>query len=165
MQGEIFGNRVVVDVNEGSELLNKNFGVKKDNKIFLFPEEALYLTELGKLNVKYKNKNLNFKELLSIFKIKDLWSKYLVYKDLRSNGYIPKEALKYGGDFRVYDKDQSLESHSKWICIVIKDYDVLSPRQLSAIARVTHTVRKKLLIAVVDKEDEITYYELDWIKI
>lgn len=167
MRGILIGNRVILDAGTSSELIDSFFGTKQDGKLILSSEEALYLVEKGKIDVYEKGKKLTFNSLLRKFsKVKDFWTKYVVYRDLRDKGYIAKEALKYGGDFRVYYKgEKPMEEHSRWICIAIKDTDFIKPRVLSAIVRVTHTVRKKLLIAVVDKEDEVTYYELDWIKI
>jgi len=37
---------------------------------------------------------------------KKIQIKYPVFKDLREKGYIVKTALKFGADFRIYDKGQ-----------------------------------------------------------
>ena len=42
--------------------------------------------------------------------------KLKVYSDLRVKGYVVKTALKFGGDFRVYDKGvRPGEDHAKWV--------------------------------------------------
>lgn len=58
--------------------------------------------------MKYKdNKPLSFEELYEYARNVEerLCLKYLVYKDLRTRGYIVKTGLKYGADFRLYERE------------------------------------------------------------
>ena len=93
--------------------------------------------------------------------IKERESRYPVFKDLRNKGYIVKTALKFGGDFRVYKKTKE---HAKWIVFVDYESKKLTWQEFSAKNRVAHSTNKKLLLAIVDEEGDIIYYEVKWLK-
>ena len=120
---------------------------------------------------------------------KKILVKYSVYQDMRSKGYLLKTALKFGADFRVYDKGKrpgkvtkgslgkakevgvkgSLGkakevAHAKWILYPVSESDDLTWHEFSAKNRVAHSTKKNLLIAVVDSEGDVTYYEISWKK-
>ena len=91
--------------------------------------------------------------------------KYAVFKDLREKGYIVKTALKFGADFRVYPKGvKPGKKHAKWIVFVEHETGKLTWHEFAAKNRVAHSTRKNLLLAIVDEEGDITYYEVRWIK-
>ncbi|MBT3262015.1 tRNA-intron lyase [Candidatus Woesearchaeota archaeon] len=131
-------------------------------------QEALYLLECNKLIIfSTTNKELTSDEFLKkARKIdKNFWIRYLVFKDLRSRGYIVKTALKFGADFRVYDKGiKPGEDHAKWVVFPVHESNTLTWHDFSAKNRVSHSTRKKLLMAIVDNEDDVTYYEIAWKK-
>ena len=146
---------------------SKRFGEQKNDKIVYSLYEALYLLEKGQIEIYQKNKSLDFQELLrkTIKKDKKAHIKYLVFKDIRQRGYIIKTALKFGADFRVYEKGAKPgNEHAKWIFYPISENDILRWHEFSAKQRVAHSTKKKLLIAVVDEEEDIIYYEVSWIR-
>jgi tRNA-intron endonuclease len=159
---------ITEDSGEAKELYNQSrFGsMLEDGKVQLSLFEALYLLEKKKLNiVDYKNKKIKFDDFLKkAQKIeKDFWIKYSVFKDMRDRGYIVKTALKFGADFRVYDRGvKPGEDHAKWIVYPVHEGDTLKWHEFSAKNRVAHSTRKKLLIGVVDAENDVTYYEIRW---
>ena len=84
---------------------------------------------------------------------------------MRSKGYIVKTALKFGAEFRVYDKGiKQGQDHAKWILYASKESDNLNWHDFSAKTRVAHSTKKNLLIAIVDDESDVTYYEISWIR-
>ena len=93
---------------------------------------------------------------------KKLLLRLTVYKNLRERGLIPKTALKYGADFRIY---KSKTGHSKWICFVDSEKNSLSWQEFSSKTRVAHSTKKNLLLAIVDGENDVTYYEVNWKKL
>ena len=145
--------------------LNKKskFGEKIGEKIQYALSEALFLVETGKMQVFQKEKLIPKKDLLKKLQRIDkrLEIKYPVFKDLRKKGYIVKTALKFGGDFRVYTKK---EKHAKWIVFVDHESKKLTWQEFSAKNRVAHSTNKKLLLAIVDEESGIIYYEVNWLK-
>lgn len=154
--------------NEAVSLLKKSyFGKQIEDKIQYTLVETLYLAETKKLKVFSKNKELELKELEK--KLSDLDKKfnikYAVYKNLRKQGYIVKTGLKFGADFRVYEKNKTPEnSHAKWLVFVEHETNKNSWQDFSAKNRVAHSTKKKLLIAIVDEENDVLYYEINWIK-
>lgn len=141
------------------------FGEKNENKIDYSASEAFYLKEEKKMTI-FSNKNeLSTEAILKNLKKNDkrFEIKYAVYKDMRKKGYILKSALKFGADFRVYDKGvKPSQDHACWLVIALKDSEILSWIELAGKARIAHSTKKKLLIAVVDEESCISYYEFNW---
>ena len=104
---------------EAFSLFEKSrFGEKVGGKIqYSFPE-TIFLVEKNKMEIFSRNKKVSHKELLKkIHKFdKRINIKYLVFKDLREKGYVVKTALKFGADFRIYEKGAGVgKEHSKWI--------------------------------------------------
>ena len=93
------------------------------------------------------------------------WVKYCVYKDMRNRGYIIKTALKFGADFRVYERGvKPGDDHAKWILYAVSERQQNSWHDFSSKNRVAHSTKKKLLLGVVDDESDVTYYEVKWVK-
>lgn len=129
--------------------------------------EALYLLERDKMDVYSGRRRLDFDSFLRKAQRleRNFWVRYCVFKDLRNRGYIVKTALKFGADFRVYDKGvKPGEDHARWIVYPFYETDTLTWYEFSARNRVAHSTKKKLLMAVVDDEGEPTYYEVGWVR-
>jgi len=143
------------------------FGEKKQDKIVYSIFEALYLLEKNKLEVFFKKKKMNFENLMSEAREKDrkVKIKYLVFRNMRDRGFIVKTALKFGADFRVYARGiKPGQDHAKWILYPISENSELTWHEFSAKNRVAHSTKKNLLIGIVDEEEDVTYYEIRWIK-
>jgi tRNA-intron endonuclease, archaea type len=92
--------------------------------------------------------------------------KAAVYTAARKNGYILKTALKYGADFRVYERGISPgDEHSTWLCYACAEHERMSMTEYVARNRVAHSTRKKLLLGIVDTEGSVTFYENGWVKL
>jgi len=95
----------------------------------------------------------------------NFWIRYIVFKDMRNRGYIVKTALKFGADFRVYDRGiKPGEDHAKWIVFPAHEGSTLTWHDFSAKNRVAHSTKKKLLMGIVDAEGDVTYYEIRWVR-
>lgn len=143
------------------------FGEPVGDKIHYSLSEALFLVEKGTLVVLSKNKEIQKKDLIKKLQRidKKISLKYLVYKDLRERGYVVKTALKFGADFRVYPKGKRPGSeHAKWIVFAEHESNKLTWHEFSAKNRVAHSTKKNLLLAIVDEEGKISYYEVSWVK-
>ena len=159
-----------VSRDEAKELYDKNrFGTMLDSgKLQLSLLESLYLMEKKKIEVlDGKNKPIIFEKFLKkARKVEpNFWIRYCVYKDMRDRGYITKTALKFGADFRVYDRGvKPGEDHAKWIIYPVYEGGTLTWYDFAAKNRVAHSTKKNLLLAIVDEENSITYYEVRWLK-
>ncbi len=142
-------------------------GEKKNNKIEYSLLEALYLISQNKMSLVANKKNLAEEEFIKKARKADkrIEIKFPVYKDMRNKGYILKTALKFGADFRVYKKGvKPGEDHSLWILYAVKESESHSWYDFAAKNRVAHSTKKNLLIGIVDDEDDVTYYEIRWMK-
>src|SRR3989338_9454783 len=130
--------------------------------------EALYL--LDRKNIKVvdpKNKSIDFEALLKKGQKIDpnLFVRYAVFKDIRNKGYIIKTALKFGADFRVYDSGiKPGEDHAKWVVFPVHETSTMTWYDFSAKNRVAHSTKKRLLLGIVDDEQDVTYYEVRWLR-
>lgn len=164
MDSELFGDIVIVDNEKAIRIHEKShYGIIEQEKLHLSLIEALYLLEKDKIKI-FKNKNqLNREEIIRIVQDKDLMPKYLVFKDLRNRGYVVKTGFKYGSEFRLYERGKSPgNGHSHYLVKVVREEQNLPLKDLSSYVRVAHGVNKKLLLAVVDDEGDITYYQIEW---
>lgn len=140
-------------------------GEMVEGRIQYSMQEAMLLLEEKKMDIYEKSKKISFKKFLEQCKEidKKFLTKYSVFKDLRKRGYIVKTALKFGAEFRVYEKGkQPGEEHARWILYPVKETDMLTWHDFSAKNRVAHSTKKRLLIAIVDEENDVTYYEVAW---
>ena len=86
---------------------------------------------------------------------KKIDTKYSVFKDMRKKGHILKTALKFGADFRAYEKGKMPgEEHAKWLVFSEKETGKFSWSEFSAKNRVAHSTKKILLLAIVDEEGD-----------
>jgi len=143
------------------------FGEPVGEKIQYSLSESMFLVEKNRMEIFSGKKKLAKQELTNKFRKIDkrFQIKYIVFCDLREKGYIVKTALKFGADFRVYDKGNLPgREHAKWIVFADHESRRLTWQDFSAKNRVAHSTKKKLLLAIVDEENDITYYEVGWIK-
>jgi len=139
-----------------------------DGRVQLSLTEAIYLLEKKKL-VAYdsRNKLIDFESFLKKSQKKEpnFWVRYSVYKDIRNRGYIIKTALKFGADFRIYDRGvKPGEDHARWVVFPVHEGSSLTWYEFSAKNRVAHSTKKKLLIGAVDDENDVTYWEVRWLR-
>lgn len=134
-------------------------------KLQLSPIETLFLLDKEKIVVKDKRtgRKLDSNKLTSkLSKLDpDLLLKYSVYSDLRSRGYVVKTGLKFGTHFRLYERGaRPGEGHAPYLVHAIPEGSRMTPADLARAVRLAHSVRKKMMFAIVDDEGDITYYSL-----
>ena len=144
------------------------FGEKKRGKVEYAGIEALFLVGEGKMEVFSGKKEIGEEELFRKLKRKDkkIEKKFAVFADLRKKGYIVKTALKFGAEFRVYDKGvKPGKEHARWILYSVKESENLYWHDFVAKNRVAHSTKKNLLIGLVDEEGDVIYYEVGWVRV
>lgn len=168
IKAHLIGQTIFSNEEEAFSLNEKSsFGEKVGEKIQYTLAEALYLIEKKKIELYNQKKKITFKDLLEKTRKvdKNIQIKYPVFKDLRDKGYIVKTALKFGADLRVYDKGiRPGKDHAKWLLYTVHESQRLTWHEFSAKNRVAHSTKKNLLIAIVDEEGDITYYEIRWVR-
>lgn len=168
IQTNLLGGIISSNSQEAFQLYEKSrFGEKIGEKIQYTYSEAIYLTEEQKADIYFGKKLLSKDELIKKLKKRDkkIEIKYPVFRDLRKKGYVVKTALKFGADFRVYKKGiKPGQDHAKWIVFADYETKTLNWQEFSSKNRIAHSTKKKLLLAIVDEESDVTYYEVNWIK-
>ena len=148
------------------ELYNKSrYGEPQKDKFHYSLPEALYLLERGKFKIKSGRTTLNLDKFLRKANKVDpnFLTRYSVFKDLRKRGYIVKTALKFGADFRVYDRGiKPGEDHALWVVFPVSESEKFTWFEFAAKNRVAHSTKKKVLLGIVDAEQDVTYYEVHW---
>ena len=140
-----------------------------DGRVQLALTEAMYLLERGKITLAAARGKAVITPEVFLRKAtklqKNFWIKYCVFKDIRDRGYIIKTALKFGADFRVYDRGvKPGEDHARWIIYPVHEGNTMTWQEFSAKNRVAHSTKKRLLIGVVDDEGDVSYWEVRWMR-
>ncbi len=136
------------DSDTARELYNQGrYGALADKKVQLSFIEAYFLLKKAKIKIKDKTGKRVSEDLFlrkAQRKEKQFWVKHAVFNNLRERGYIVKTALKFGADFRVYDRGvKPGEDHAKWIVYPVYETDVMTWYDFSAKNRVAHSTKKK----------------------
>lgn len=138
-----------------------------DGRVELSLLEALFLLESKKVQVVTSRAQLSFEELWRRASRIDkrVSTRYPVFRDFRKKGYVVKTALKFGADFRVYERGTLPgQAHAKWVVFAVRESESFTWQEFSAKNRVAHSTKKKLLLAVVDDELDVSYWEVGWVK-
>ncbi|MBI3333919.1 tRNA-intron lyase [Candidatus Pacearchaeota archaeon] len=163
------GDHINSNASAAFSLYDKSlFGEKRGQVIEYAPIETLYLVREGLMRVLSGSKELSYDALLLKLKRKDarLGMKSEVFHQLRKKGYIVKTALKFGADFRIYDKGvRPGKEHARWLLTCFKAHDKVNWHDLAAKLRVAHSTKKKLVLAIIDEESSVSYYESGWLKL
>jgi len=146
------------------ELTARGYGSKQDKTLTLAFYEALYLQSKGIIEVKQgkTKKQIDFQQLLSYYKAVDpnAWAKYLIYRDLRSRGYVAREGFGLGTDFRVYERGEYGAATARYLIYGIQEGKPVTMEMLAQALRYAHSQKKELVLAVLNRRGEVVYYSL-----
>ncbi|MFQ6068363.1 MAG: tRNA-intron lyase, partial [Candidatus Bathyarchaeia archaeon] len=156
---------VIVPANTNfGTLTSRGYGTLDNKKLTLTIYETLFLQSKGILEVvkRKSGKALDFQELLHQFRLVDenVWVKYLIYRDLRSRGYVVREGFGLGIDFRVYEKGEYGKATASYLILGIQEGKPITVKKLARVLRHVQSLKKKLVLAVVNRRGEIVYYTL-----
>ena len=140
------------------EIIKKNF--------FLKPFESLYLLYIDKLRIFKGKQSVNFDYLVDecMKYDNDAFTKFLIYRDLRTRGYITKDGFGFGSDFRVYERGQFGEKGTKYVVFGLtegrRQKIGLLQKQIEQIT----TMGKEPVLAVIERRGEVIYYKVSKIQ-
>jgi len=143
-------------------LESKGYGKKEDSSLLLADYEMLYLSYIARLEIMEDGKKVAFDYLVerSLRNDTNAWTRFLLYRDLRSRGYVSKEGFGFGVDFRVYDRGEHGSKSAKFVIFGLNEGTEVSVTALSkSIAQITK-MGKTPIIAVVERRGEIIYYKV-----
>ena len=168
MRGNLSNDIVSIKIEEGSKrpisLHEKSlFGKIEADTLNLSLIEACYLLEKGRLDIYEDDIECTVGYLIDILKEQGLYGKYIVYRDLKDRGFVIKTGFKYGAEFRLYNRGGGPgQSHSDYLVKVMFENYEIDSLDFASYIRVAHGVNKKFLLAIVDDDFDITYYNVEW---
>lgn len=158
------GGRIVVERSEAfGELEQGGYGERDGKRLVLKDCEALYLLHTSKLNLKDEGgKNVTFDGLAesSQRRSRDSWTKFIIYRDLRSRGYVVKEGFGFGTDLRVYERGDFPDKAAKFVVFALDEGTKRKVEDLSESVRQIIKMGKEAIVAVIERRGEVIYYRV-----
>ncbi len=157
------GRITVSDLDRSSELEQLGYGEKDAKHHVLKDHEALYLIFTKKLQLKdEKGGEVNFEHLAEEAQRRagDSWSRFIIYRDLRSRGYVAKDGFGFGTDLRVYDRGDFPRKAAKYVVFVLDEGAETSVDDLRDSVRQITKMGKEAIVAVVERRGEVIYYKV-----
>ncbi len=142
-------------------LKSRGYGSGEDKPFCLSFYEAMYLADRGNLTVKdASGDDVSFRHLLKCFEAvsENAWVQYLVFRDLRSRGYVVREGFGVGVDFRAYERGDFSKDTAKYLVVSIQEGKPVSTMDLTKVLLQTQSAKKELILAVMNRRGEIVYY-------
>jgi tRNA-intron endonuclease len=153
---------IIDDEKHRDQLKNKGFGEKEDSEYVLKPYEALYLIYTKKLIIKDRDNTVDFDGLVRTIlkRDKNILTRFMVYRDLRSRGYIPKEGFGFGVDFRVYERGEYEKKPAKYVVFGISEGTKIKADKLTETIEQITRMGKDAVVAVIERRGEVIYYKM-----
>jgi tRNA-intron endonuclease len=170
VEGSLFknGSVIIPDTRSQDQLRNKGYGEAEGSNYILRPYEVLHLIHSKRLKV-FKNKKKEALDFDSALRLalkydKEMLTKFLIYRDLRTRGYVAKEGFGFGADFRVYERGTFEKKVAKYVVFGINEGTNTKLSNFSKIISDIRIMGKEAIVAVVERRGEVIYYKLDKIK-
>lgn len=145
------------------ELSSRGYGVVDKDEVLLTFYEALYLLDKDMLQTEDENgKKVDFRKLLTRYEAvnEDAWAGYLVYRDLRSRGYVVREGFGSGVAFRVYDRGDYSKDTAKYLVVSVQEGKPIPIEDLTSALTQSISLKKELILAVMNRRGEAVYYSI-----
>ncbi|MFO8109248.1 MAG: tRNA-intron lyase [Thermoplasmata archaeon] len=169
MAGTLKKDKVVVEAEaQANRLYNKGFyGIPLSGgglELNLF--EARYLMETDRLEIRDEScEPIPLSVLINRSLIQHPRTPllYPVYSDMRSRGYVLKDASR-PGDFRVFPRGGGPgKAPSKYWLLAYAETDKFSLPPSEEFCRRIMDLKKEMLVATLDEEGDVTYYKISTI--
>jgi tRNA-intron endonuclease len=144
-------------------LSSRGYGTLEGRVFTLAFFEALYLQDKGMLEVKNdKEVTVDFQSLLHCYAEtnQNAWVNYLVYRDLRSRGYVVREGFGGGIDFRIYERGSYGKDTAPYLILVTQEGKPLPVNDLAYAVEQCQSQKKELVLAVMNRRGEIVHYSV-----
>ncbi|MDV3243798.1 MAG: tRNA-intron lyase [Nitrososphaerales archaeon] len=157
------GRVVVTDTSRFGELEESGYGVREGKTLVLKDYEALYLLYSKKLDLAGSSaKPVGFEGLAEETqrKARDSWTKFIIYRDLRSRGYVVKEGFGFGTDLRVYERGDYPKKAAKYVVFALDEGIERRVDDLQKSVKEMAKMGKEAIIAVIERRGEVIYYRV-----
>jgi tRNA-intron endonuclease len=161
------GEEIIVEDHQDARIIYDNgyYGLlNKDKTLSLNFEEALHLLEREVIQIADENGVwLDVSKSTRTFTEREVgfWNDYLVYKDLRNRGYIVGQGISDTVKYRLYPRGAKIgQEVAKIMVCPLGEGMTINIEDLDEIVTQIQSLKKKLLIACVDRLGDVSYYEL-----
>ena len=144
------------------QLRSKGFGENQDSQFILSYCEALFLSFTNRLVIKNnEDDTIGFEQLIKKMLKHDpgILTRFLVYRDLRSRGYVVKDGFGFGIDFRVYERGEYQKKPSKYLVYALNEGINMKIEELYDLIDQTARMGKNSVLAVIERRGEVIYYK------
>jgi tRNA-intron endonuclease len=143
-------------------LSSRGYGTTDAKVLTLTFFEALYLQDKGMLIIKNEDTPVDFQTVLHAYETVDenAWVNYLVYRDLRSRGYVVREGFGAGTEFRVYERGAYGKDSASYMVLGTQEGKPLGIDALADVLQQCQNQKKELVLAVMNRRGEIVYYSV-----
>jgi tRNA-intron endonuclease len=109
-----------------------------------------------------KGENVGFQELLKVYEKENenAWANYLVYRDLRSRGYVVREGFGAGTDFRIYERGSYGKDTAPYLILSTQEGKPIPLEDIASALERSQKQKKELILAVMNRRGEIVYYSV-----
>lgn len=164
VKGELVSDQTYISDKEMiHELQLKGYGELEKEKLSLKSFESLYLLYANKLILHKGKKQINFDDLMNICQKNDCetLTKFLIYRDLKTRGYVVKDGFGFGSDFRVYERGQFGEKGAKFLIFGLNEGQQEKMGTLQKKIEQITQMGKEPIIAVIERRGEVIYYKIN----
>ncbi len=157
------GNVIVAEKDRFGELEESGYGGREKDGLVLRDYEALYLLHAKKLELEDKAvRKVSFEKLAEIAQARagDAWTKFVIYRDLRSRGYVVREGFGFGTDLRVYERGDYPKKPAKYVVFALDEGIEKGMADLQKSVKEMAKMGKEAIIAVIERRGEVIYYKV-----
>ena len=157
------GEVIVTERDRFGELEESGYGSREGKELHLRDYEALYLLYVKKLDLADpEGVKVNFEKLAEISqkKAEDFWTKFVIYRDLRSRGYVVREGFGFGTDLRVYERGDYPKKPAKYVVFALDEGIEKGMADLQKSVKEMAKMGKEAIIAVIERRGEVIYYKV-----
>lgn len=163
VEGKLVRDMVFVSDNGmRHDLELRGYGEESKDGFFLKPFESLYLLYYDRLRLRKAKKYVDFDSFMRLARKSDdqILAKFLIYRDLRTRGYVVKDGFGFGSDFRVYEKGRFGDKGAKYVVFGISEGTQAKIWALEKKIRQITQMGKEPIAAVIERRGEIIYYRI-----
>ena len=158
------GGATVEDTGRFGELEQAGYGEREGKKLVLKDYEALYLLYSGQAEAEGRAGGGRSASTLwrrvTQTNARDAWTKFIIYRDLRSRGYIVKDGFGFGTDLRVYERGDFPEKAAKFVVFALDEGTEKEVGELNESVRQIIKMGKEAIVAVIERRGEVIYYKV-----
>jgi tRNA-intron endonuclease len=109
-----------------------------------------------------KGAKVDFQTLLQAYERTDenAWAHYMIYRDLRSRGYVVREGFGAAIDFRIYERGAYGKDTAASLVMSTQEGKPMPMEDLAKALGQSQSLKKELVLAVMNRRGEIVYYSV-----